>query len=562
MSASNVTSRFPGVTLKRDFLASIVVFLVALPLCIGIAVAVGVSPARALITGIIGGLVAGFLAGSPLQVSGPAAGLFVIVADLLAQQKQRFLDSAPAGVEPASLEGEAMQFALVMLGAAVLLAGAIQFVAGQLRLGQWFRAVSPAVITGMLAGIGVLIFVSQFHVMLDHDAHYNGEKASGGLEYIATIPEAILKCLTLSGTSTHHLACATGLLTIAVIVIWQRWAPRRVKLIPGALVAVLVATLFSAVMQLPVIKLQVPENMFDEVTFLSSQTFSQMLHPQILLAGFVLALVASAETLLCATAIDQMQNGPRTNYDRELSAQGIGNMLCGCLGALPMTGVIVRSSTNVHAGAQTRLSSILHGVWLLIFVVALPWVLTVVPKASLGAILVYTGYKLVNPGAVKKLWKFDKSEVAIYAVTLTLIVAHDLLIGVVAGIVLSAIKLLYRFSHLEARLHLNGEGRRATLQLRGSATFLRLPVLAAELERVPPGAELHVDLRELTFIDHACLELLVNWAKRHEATGGVLEIDWDSLHARFHSSGPTVDKAGGAKRPEQAVEVDSSQAVA
>ena len=187
---------------REDFLASIVVFLVALPLCIGIAVAVGVSPTRALITGIIGGAVVGFFSGSPLQVSGPAAGLFVIVADLIARGKESFASRIESG---AIIDTDVDTYSMMVLGTAVLLAGIVQVVAGKMRLGQWFRAVSPAVIKGMLAGIGFLILVSQFHVMLDHVAQWNCHKAHGGLQYLATIPEAIKKCFSPDTTKNHHL---------------------------------------------------------------------------------------------------------------------------------------------------------------------------------------------------------------------------------------------------------------------------------------------------------------------------------------------------------------------
>ena len=203
-------------------MASIVVFLVALPLCIGIAVAVGVGPARALITGIIGGLVAGALAGSPLQVSGPAAGLFVIVADLLTKGRQSFLAKVGEGVE--YTEGDVVAYSLMVLGTAVFVAGIIQIAAGKLKLGQWFRAVSPAVIKGMLAGIGILILASQFHVMLDHVAMWHGEKAHGGLQYLATIPEAIIKCFSNDTSANHHLAALTGIVTIVCIKIEIGWS--------------------------------------------------------------------------------------------------------------------------------------------------------------------------------------------------------------------------------------------------------------------------------------------------------------------------------------------------
>jgi MFS superfamily sulfate permease-like transporter len=231
--------------------------------------------------------------------------------------------------------------------------------------------------------------------------------------------------------------------------------------------------------------------------------------------------------------VNQLAPGSRTNYDRELAAQGVGNMVCGLLGALPMTGVIVRSSANVHAGAKTRLSAILHGVWLLVFVVALSQVLQLIPTASLAAVLVYTGYKLINIKEIKKLRQAGWGEVVIYAATLGTIVVEDLLTGVLVGIALAAGKLLYTFSRLNVRVSEDARHGRQTMQLSGAATFVGLPKLAAALEQVPTSAELHVELDRLTYIDHACLELLTSWARQHEATGGRLVIDWDSLHASF-----------------------------
>lgn len=515
---------------REDFLASIVVFLVALPLCIGIAVAVGVSPARALLTGIIGGIVVGFFAGSPLQVSGPAAGLFVIVADLLAKGRESF--AAKMGGGESVAEGEAIAYSLMVLGTAVFLAGLMQIVAGRLKLGQCFRAVSPAVIKGMLAGIGVLILVSQFHVMLDHVALWHGEKAHGGLQYLATIPDAIMKCFSADTSANHHLAALTGILTIVCIVVWPLIAPKKLKLLPAALVGICAATLFAAVAGLDIQMLSVSANMFEETTLPTNWTWFQLLFdPMVITGALVIALVASAETLLCATAIDQMHSGVRTDYDKELTAQGIGNVLCGLIGALPMTGVIVRSSANVNSGGKTRASAIMHGVWLLVFVAALPFVLAYIPRAALGALLVYIGFKLVNIKQIKELWNTSRSEVAIFAITMLVIVGEDLLVGVLVGIALSAAKLLYRFSHLE--LELENEGNVSRLLMHGSATFLRLPSLAQKLEEVPDSAELHVDFEHLSYIDHACLDLLMNWAKQHESTGGKLILDWESLHGRF-----------------------------
>ena len=532
MSSANSSSNTNQGTshFRDDFLASIVVFLVALPLCIGIAVAVGVSPARALITGIIGGIIVGFLSGSPLQVSGPAAGLFVIVADLISQGRDSFIRKLGEG--QALNEGEAVAYSLMVLGTSVFLAGIIQIIAGRLKLGQWFRAVSPAVIKGMLAGIGVLILVSQLHVMLDHAAMWHGEKAHGGLQYIATLPEAFMKCFSSDTTNNHHLAALTGILTIVCIIIWPKLAPKKLKILPAALIGISVATLFANIAGLEIQKLDVPENMFSETTLPDSWTWFQLLFEPVVLNGaLVIALVASAETLLCATAVDQMHSGVRTNYDKELTAQGVGNTLCGLVGALPMTGVIVRSSANVNSGGKTRWSTIMHGFWLLIFVAALPSVLEYIPRAALGALLVYIGFKLLNVKQFKTLWQANRSDAMIFYVTLGVIVCEDLLVGVVLGILLSAAKILVRLSYLEIQTERQGD--KVFLQMHGSATFLRLPSLAQKLEEISGPVELHVDFEHLTYIDQACLDLLMNWAKQHEGVGGTLILDWDSLHGRF-----------------------------
>jgi MFS superfamily sulfate permease-like transporter len=295
-----------------------------------------------------------------------------------------------------------------------------------------------------------------------------------------------------------------------------------------------IASLFAGFGGLQINFVNVPANLLDAVRFPSPAGWSRLLDGHIVAAGMAMALVASAETLLCATAVDQMHRGPRTNYDKELFAQGIGNAVCGLIGGLPMTGVIVRSSANVQAGGRTRVSAILHGLWLLIFVAALPFVLSNIPTASLAAILVFTGYKLVNPKAVRSLAKYGKGELSIYLVTLITIVVTDLLTGVLIGVGLSAGKLVYTFSHLDIRLEPSGDGRRSVLFLKGAATFISLPKLARYLETVAPSTELHVHFEALDYIDHACLDLLMNWETQHESTGGSLVMDWESLHARFY----------------------------
>ncbi len=485
----------------RDLLASVVVFLVALPLCMGIAIASGLPPTAGIITGIVGGIIVGFLAGSPLQVSGPAAGLTVLVLQLVQQH----------GPE--------------MLGVIVLFAGLLQLAAGVFKLGQWFRAVSPAVIHGMLVGIGVLILASQFHVMLD-------QKPIGtGIENLAGIPGALWNAISTG--DKHFTAGLVGLLTVATIFGWGSFAPKSVKIIPAPLVGVVVGMIAAAVLHLDINYVNVPDNIWSVTIFPTPERLMRIFEPAILIGAISIAFIASAETLLCATAVDQMHSGPRTKYDRELSAQGVGNAICGVLGVLPMTGVIVRSSANVEAGAVSRNSAIFHGVWLLVFASLLPFTLRYVPVSALAGVLVFTGYKLAYPKIVPALLKFGQGEVIIFAVTVATIVLTDLLKGVVLGLVLSLFKLLYAFSNLVIRKVENTQDNRVDLHLTGAATFIRLPTLASTLEGLKPNAHVHVHVEELDYIDHACIDLLTSWDRQHKASGGSLEIEWENLTQKY-----------------------------
>ena len=241
----------------------------------------------------------------------------------------------------------------------------------------------------------------------------------------------------------------------------------------------------------------------------------------ILGAIVAIALIASAETLLCASAVDQLHSGPRTQYNRELIAQGVGNTICGALGALPMTGVIVRSSANVTAGARTRMSAIIHGAWLLAFVALAPGLLRMIPTTSLAAILVYTGFKLlVAPGTWRKLAEYGKAEVAIYASTIVAIVATNLLEGVLVGVALAVVRLVYRMTPLDLEVRRDADGATVTVELHGTATFVRLPSLAAALEGIEQGKTVHLDVERVVHVDLACLELLSTWSQQYAATGG------------------------------------------
>ena len=488
----------------RDFVSSLVVFLIALPLCMGIAIASGVPPALGLATGIVGGVLVGIISGSPLQVSGPAAGLAVIVFELV------------------------RDFGLSMLGPILLVAGLIQFLAGRFKLGQWFRAISPAVVYGMLAGIGILIMAGQFHVMVDDKPRANG------LANIIAIPEAFVKGIFPADGTSHHLAAAIGVLTLATIIIWSWRRPAAFKVIPGTLVGVVVATVTSAVLHLPIKHVELPGDFLTAFSLPTSSTLLRLIEPTVLLSAIAIALVASAETLLSAAAVDRMHSGPRANYDKELAAQGVGNMLCGFIGALPMTGVIVRSSANVQAGAKTRLSAILHGVWILAFVLLFPSALRLIPTASLAAILVYTGFRLVEREHLRKLAAYGRMPVAIYGATVAGIVIFDLLTGVIIGLALSIVKLLAKATRLDIKVFHDDERRRCDIHLEGVATFVRLPQLAAALESINGETVVHLHIQNLYYIDHTCLDLLKVTAEQRAERGGALEVHWEELTHRFH----------------------------
>ncbi|CAD2268033.1 sulfate transporter [Stutzerimonas stutzeri] len=486
-------------TLPRDLMASVVVFLVALPLCMGIAIASGLPPAKGVITGIVGGLVVGWLAGAPLQVSGPAAGLTVLVFELV------------------------QQYGAAMLGPILLLAGALQLLAGRLKLGCWFRVTAPAVVYGMLAGIGILIVLSQLHVMMD------AQPEASGLDNLGAFPAALWAALPFSG-GNGMTAASLGLLTIACMWTWDRLRPQRLRLLPGALLGVAAATLVGLWLGLDVRRVEVPDNLADAISWLQPADLLAFADPGLLVAALAVAFIASAETLLSAAAVDRMHQGPRADFDRELTAQGVGNMLCGVLGALPMTGVIVRSSANVQAGARTRLSAMLHALWLLAAVVLLAALLEQIPVASLAGVLVYTGLKLIDLDALRQLGRYGRMAMLIHVATALTIVATDLLTGVLLGFALTLAQLAWQASRL--KIGVVRDGRRVELRMQGAATFLRVPQLARALQGVPQDAWLHVPMAHLRYIDHACMELLEEWQRANQASGARLIIEARALTRR------------------------------
>ncbi|MFF8028503.1 SulP family inorganic anion transporter [Streptomyces sp. NPDC007896] len=469
--------------LRQDFAASIVVFLVALPLCVGVAVASGVPAELGLVTGIVGGLVTGLMRGSSLQVSGPAAGLTVLVFEAV------------------------REYGLAVLGVVVLATGVLQLLMGALKLGRYFRAISVAVVEGMLAGIGLVLIAGQLYSMA-------GLKApASGLDKLAGLPEAVVD----AARSTEALASVgLGVGTIAVLVLWRR-LPRRVRTVPGALGAVVLATLVASASGLPVAKVEV-RGLVGSIQLPSLDAFGELASVGVLGTVLAFTLIASAESLFSAAAVDRLHDGPRTEYDRELMAQGAGNTVCGLLGALPMTAVIVRSAANVQAGARTKASRVLHGVWLLLFAALLPAALGVIPLPALAGILVHAGWKLIPLREIVSLWHEHRGEALILVVTAVSIVAVSMFEGVLVGLALAIVKTAWEASHVRLEVIDKGVGP-VQAYLSGNATFLRLPKILDSLEALPQDRPVELDLSGLHHLDHACRTALENWSARHSEAG-------------------------------------------
>ncbi|MET9773589.1 SulP family inorganic anion transporter [Streptomyces sp. NPDC006367] len=474
-------SKFPY--WRQDLTASLVVFLVALPLCVGVAVASGVPAELGLVTGIVGGLVTGLLPGSSLQVSGPAAGLTVLVF------------------------GAVDSYGLAALGVIVLVTGLIQLAMGALRMGRWFRAISLSVVEGMLAGIGLVLIAGQLYSAAGLEA------PASGIDKIIGLPGAAADAL---GSTEALTSLALGAGTVAVMVLWKR-LPERARAVPGALAAVGLATAVTAVSGLSVATVEV-SGLLDVIQPPGADAFGELANVGLLGTIVAFTLIASAESLFSAAAVDRLHTGPRTEYDKELMAQGAGNTVCGLLGALPMTAVIVRSSANVSAGARTKASRVLHGVWLLLFAALLPSALALIPLPALAGLLVHAGWKLIPFRGIVSLWRGHRGEALILVVTAVSIVAVNMFEGVLIGLALSVAKTAWETSHLRLEVVDKGAGP-VQAYLVGNATFLRLPKILEDLEALPQDRPVELDLSRLHHLDHACRTALENWAERHSAAG-------------------------------------------
>ncbi|WP_165989060.1 bifunctional SulP family inorganic anion transporter/carbonic anhydrase [Streptomyces sp. YIM 98790] len=475
---------------RADVSASLTVFLIALPLSLGIALATGAPLQAGLVAAAVGGIVAGSLAGAPLQVSGPAAGLTVVTAELI------------------------QSFGWRVTCAITVLAGLTQLALSALRVARFTLVVSPAIVHGMLAGIGITIAVAQVHVVL------GGEPESEVLSNLAELPGQ------LAGFDTG--AVLTGALTVAVLLLWPRLPGRtgaRVRrAAPAALAAVVLATLTAA--------LAFPRLPRVDLPSWHSHALPQMPEGPVLgliAAVVTITLVASVESLLSAVAVDKLVSarrqaggagGPRADLDRELRAQGAANVVSGALGGLPVTGVAVRSSANVAAGAVSRTSTVLHGCWVLLAAGLLVGLLERIPLAALAALVMVVGVQMVNRTHIRSVTKHR--EVLVYAATTTGVVLLGVLEGVGIGIAVAIAVALHRLTHTRFTHRAEADGSHR-IRVDGQLTFLAVPRLSRVLGEVPEGAAVTVELHG-TFMDHAAYETLHEWRAAYTAHGGRVEI--------------------------------------
>ncbi|WCD98491.1 SulP family inorganic anion transporter [Streptomyces sp. HUAS 31] len=470
-----------------DVSASIAVFLIALPLSLGIALATGAPLQAGLVAAAVGGLVAGRLGGAPLQVSGPAAGLTVVTAELIHQYGWR------------------------TTCAITVLAGLAQLGLGLLRVARTALAVSPAIVHGMLAGIGVTIAVAQLHIVLGGVPH------SSVLDNLRELPAQLAR--------VHPAALAVSVLTLALLVLWPRLPGRAGKLlrkVPTPLVAVAVATTTASLLGLSLPKVDLPS--------WSSHALAALPDGPVLglvAAVLTITLVCSVQSLLGAVAVDKLVAGRpeqsaqvgRSDLNRELLGQGAANVVSGALGGLPIAGVAVRSSANVHAGAVSRNSTMLHGVLVVVAALLMVPILELIPLASLAALVMAVGIQMVSLHHIRTVTRHR--EVLVYAVTTLAVVFFGVLEGVTLGIAMAVGVALHRLTRTRIT-HDETEGVHH-VHVRGQLTFLAVPRLSRTLHLVPQGADVVVEL-DGSFMDHAAYESLQDWQNTHTVHGGTVEL--------------------------------------
>jgi MFS superfamily sulfate permease-like transporter len=480
--------------LKSDFPASIVVFFVALPLCLGIALASGAPLLSGLIAGVIGGIVVGALSGSNLGVSGPAAGLAAIVA--------------------ASIT-ELGSFEVFLV--AVVLSGIIQILFGILRLGVIGYFFPNSVILGMLSGIGIIIILKQIPHLFGYDS-----EPMGADEFVEATGENTFSAISHIFSNVSPGSVIIGFLGLALIVFWDSFLAKKGKIfrvLQGAIVAVLLGTIIKlifdnypnlAVKDIHLVSIPVANNLNDLISFLAFPDFSAVTNPKVLTIAFTIALIASLETLLSVEATDKLDPDKHvTPTNRELFAQGTGNILSGLIGGLPLTQVIVRSSANIQSNAKSKLSSIIHGLLLLLAVLALPKMLNHIPLSVLAAVLIVVGYKLAKPSLFKKMWAKGWTQFVPFVATILVIVVKDLLWGISVGLFIGIIVIIVKSYQNSLFLNIDkSNDKLVKMTFAEEVTFLNKGAIAKQLISLPNDITLELDVRNSKYIDSDIIEIL------------------------------------------------------
>lgn len=482
------------------------VFLVALPLCLGVALASDAPLFSGIVTGILGGILAGSLSGSHTSVSGPAAGLTAIVAAQIAG-----LGSFPAFLT------------------AVFLAGVIQVGLGLARAGFISAFFPSSVIKGLLAAIGVILILKQIPHVLGHDPDPVGEMTFAQADGENTFSELLATMFDIQPG-----AALVGLASLALLLMWDRLKWLKATRIPPQLCIVLLGAAINGLWRSTdsswaigvghLVNVPVTEGVDGALSLLVFPDWSQLLNPQIIPAAITIAVVASLETLLSLDAVDRLDPAQRHSPpNRELLAQGVGNMAAGLVGGLPMTSVIVRSSVNVSSGNTSRFSTIIHGALLFAAVMAIPAVLNTVPLASLAAILLATGLKLANPALFRQMWKSGRRQFSSFAVTVAAIVLLDLLTGVIIGLVLSTFFILYSNFRkpLNSTLESHSFGEVLRIELANQVSFLSRGALEVALNEVEDGGHVLIDARKTVYVDPDILDFIKDFRDERAVAHGI-----------------------------------------
>jgi MFS superfamily sulfate permease-like transporter len=486
--------KISGKFYKTDLLSGMVVFLVALPLCLGIAIASGAPPIAGIITGVLGGLVVGTLSSSNVSVSGPAAGLIAIVLTAITD----------------------VGFEVFLV--AVMIAGLIQLLLGFAKAGSISSYFPSGVIEGMLAAIGIIIIKKEFPHAIGYDKAHEGDffALERGAEtgFFTEIINAI--------NYAHMGAIIVTVASLAILIAFNKVpALKKIKAVPGALIVVIVGILINeifkstgsslAISQEHLVTLPVASSVNEFLGQISSPDFSAIMNSNVWIIGATIAIVASIESLLCLEAGDKMDPYKRySNANTELKAQGVGNMLAGLLGGLPMTSVIVRTSANVAAGARTKFSAISHGLFLMVAVLAIPGLLNKIPMASLAAILIMIGLRLASLKVIRHMWKAGRYQFIPFIVTVIAVVTTDLLKGVGIGLATSIIfilqgnmKLAYFFKKEE-----HHEGEVIHIDLAQEVSFLNKAAIKQTLAHLPRNSHVIINAGNTVYIDYDVLELI------------------------------------------------------